>query len=153
MRIETLPQTNSVVFIYLQFQPVASMMRIETHWCLALALRLQSIPASRQYDEDWNTFSPSCLFQIIINSSQSPVWWGLKLFYLLFINPFYLFIPASRQYDEDWNKLLRHVTYKVGPFQPVASMMRIETIMEKINEATNTIIPASRQYDEDWNNT
>ncbi len=40
------------------------------------------IPASRQYDEDWN-----------YNGDEVGASWTISL------------IPASRQYDEDWNSL------------------------------------------------
>ena len=84
------------------------------------------IPASRQYDEDWNT--------VVTNgeggyfySSQSPVWWGLKR-------------PC---------KLPCRISTYI--FQPVASMMRIETSSGEIFSILIYFIPASRQYDEDWN--
>ncbi len=93
--------TLVAVSILADFQPFASMMRIETgNYCLYC--QLVCLSAIRQYDEDWNStqgmFSGLCSFTF----SHSPVWWGLKL-------------PKQ---------MLR---LKLGNFQPFASMMRIET--------------------------
>ncbi len=86
-----------------------------------------------------------------VNSSQSPVWWGLKPLLLVFSSLFFVMIPASRQYDEDWNCfLVRTFGHCFLLFQPVASMMRIET-PTSICSVPIYVIPASRQYDEDWN--
>ncbi len=61
------------------------------------------IPASRQYDEDWNCTSKRlefhCLF--IPASRQYDEDWNI----FLLATFFGFLIPASRQYDEDWNFL------------------------------------------------
>ncbi len=151
MRIET-PLKYYPSSIFTLFQPVASMMRIETASQSGLTLNIIQIPASRQYDEDWNKERFNVNKLLMAYSSQSPVWWGLKPFRsrsipassflfqpvasmmrietatCLLLPDFLLIIPASRQYDEDWNKGAKVV-----------------------KQLVNVEIPASRQYDEDWN--
>ncbi len=110
------------------------------------------IPASRQYDEDWNTMSfTSVQFNSVIPASrQYDEDWNNRYASSIWALP--LYIPASRQYDEDWN-LFKNLWSVKGcrfVFQPVASMMRIETGLI-LMVVIFLFIPASRQYDEDWN--
>ncbi len=97
MRIETTPLPPPLRFLSQRFQPVASMMRIET-FAVQNATNISDyiIPASRQYDEDWNrsNIKGSSAFNGI-NSSQSPVWWGLKPIICVFKSVCFLYSSQS----------------------------------------------------------
>ena len=136
-------------WIWHLFQPVASMMRIETDRIdLFFVSHAKSIPASRQYDEDWNTSlagipKRGILFQPVASMMRIET-------YCYFAWWFIFNIPASRQYDEDWNTT--HLTLLIGMKWIPASRQYDEDWNEvKCTLHNGKSIPASRQYDEDWN--
>ncbi len=137
-----------VIVLISYFQPFASMMRIETYSLKKRLISSQHLSAIRQYDEDWNNLKD--LYEKVCHSfSHSPVWWGLKLgvwFGWLVIRPFQPFASMMRIET----LFLPNDTRVVTCFQPFASMMRIET-PKTICAFLSNWLSAIRQYDEDWN--
>ncbi len=111
-------------------------MRIETLIVRHVSELAPCIPASRQYDEDWNhnrLLKPRQQpqgFQPVASMMRIETFYGTGIYAGTGFNQ----IPASRQYDEDWNQVRKNLAGHTRQitFQPVASMMRIETVMDEL---------------------
>ncbi len=152
MRIETITILLTRM-VENKFQPVASMMRIETssttHLTMGNPVNSSQSPVWWGLKQGRNLISgtfPS--FQPVAsmmrietlkrgrkvvfcfnNSSQSPVWWGLKLLRqdLTKVRIQYVFQPVASMMRIETDEGEGRYIYNWVIFQPVASMMRIET--------------------------